>query len=474
MTELATKTTWQNHPIDDPKLIQIDLHFTDQQFSKLIIGLIPEQMEDKWFIFYENDWLYFHRSWTGFGIYKAQLKKETDGYSIKRFWAERSEEKYNNEDDNADIENFSFLIARGLLGNDVNQIYASQNIKSDSDLVKGISDFGKLLYSNQGVNYSDKIKSVLFGIAVGDAVGVPFEFSSRKQMTQHPASDMIGYGTHNQPPGTWSDDSSLTFCLAEAITNNGYDLPSMAFNFYRWKKDAWWAARKEVFDIGITTSQAITRLHDILETSDDFKELKQLKFSGNEYDNGNGSLMRIAPLLFYIEGMPPLQQFEIIWDVSALTHRHIRAAMSCFIYLNLAEKLLNGQDKFTAYAEMRKSVLVLWEEIKFPVEEQEHFLRLIQNDITETKIDHLKSGGYVIEVLESSIWFFLQENNYRETILSIINIGHDTDTSAAIAGGLAGLHYGFDGIPKEWTNQIARKKDIENLAERLGDKIALH
>lgn len=327
---------------------------------------------------------------------------------------------------------------------------------------------------NQEVNYSDKIKSVLLGVAVGDAVGVPFEFSSREQMTQHPATDMIGYGTYNQPPGTWSDDSSLTFCLAEAIANKGYDLPTIASYFCRWKETAWWTARNEVFDIGMTTFQAITKLHHILETSDDFKELKGLKFSGNENDNGNGSLMRIAPLLFYIEGMVPLQQFEVIWDVSALTHRHIRAAMSCFIYLNLAEKLLNGQDKVTAYTEMRKSVLNLWKEMQFPIEEQEHFFRLIQNDIRETKIDELKSGGYVIEVLESSIWFFLQESNYRETILSIINIGHDTDTSAAIAGGLAGLYYGFDEIPGEWTSQIARKDDIENLAERLGAKIASH
>ncbi len=317
-----------------------------------------------------------------------------------------------------------------------------------------------------------EIKSTLFGVAVGDAVGVPFEFSSREQMKQHPAKDMIGYGTYNQPPGTWSDDSSLTFCLADALATKGYDLSAIALNFYKWKKNAFWTARDEVFDIGMTTYEAITRLHDILETSDDCKELKELKFSGDENDNGNGSLMRIAPLLFYIEGMPPLQQFEIIWDVSALTHRHIRAAMSCFIYLNLAEKLLNGQDKVTAYTEMRKSVLSLWKKIQFPIEEQAHFIRLIQNDIRETKIDDLKSGGYVIEVLESSILFFLQENNYRDTILSIINIGHDTDTSAAIAGGLAGLYYGFNGIPEEWINQIARKDDIENLAERLGKKIA--
>jgi len=114
MSEIATKETWVNHPIDNPKRIVIDLLFTDKQFSKLSKGLIPEEMEDKWFVYYENEWLYFHRSWTGNGVYKAKLIKETLGYSIKEFWAERNQEKYNNEDDNIDIETFSFLIARGL------------------------------------------------------------------------------------------------------------------------------------------------------------------------------------------------------------------------------------------------------------------------------------------------------------------------------------------------------------------------
>jgi ADP-ribosyl-[dinitrogen reductase] hydrolase len=318
----------------------------------------------------------------------------------------------------------------------------------------------------------EKIKSTLFGVAVGDAVGVPFEFSSREQMELLSATDMIGYGTYNQPSGTWSDDSSLTFCLAEAIITKGIDLSTIALNFYKWKKLAWWSARNQVFDIGITTYNSISKLHCILETSEDHKELYDLKLSGDEFDNGNGSLMRISPLLFCIKGIPSVKQFEIIWNVSALTHRHIRAAMSCFIYLKLAENILNGLDKESAYFQMRTDVLSLWEEIKFPIEEKQHFRKIIQHDIRVTKIENLKSGGYVIEVLESSIWFLLNKRSYKETVLSIINLGHDTDTSAAITGGLAGLYYGFDGIPEEWINQIARKNDIVDLALRLSSKIA--
>lgn len=123
----ATNKTWKNAPLDNPKRIEIDLHFTMQQYSTLTRGLIPQQMEDKWFIYFESDWLYFHRSWTGYGIYKAQLLKVQDGYHIKEFYAERNQAKYKNENDKTDIDTFSVLIARGLLGIDVNQIYFSKN-----------------------------------------------------------------------------------------------------------------------------------------------------------------------------------------------------------------------------------------------------------------------------------------------------------------------------------------------------------
>jgi ADP-ribosyl-[dinitrogen reductase] hydrolase len=315
---------------------------------------------------------------------------------------------------------------------------------------------------------SNKVIDALLGVAIGDAVGVPFEFSSREAMKSDPAKGMIGYGTYNQPEGTWSDDSSLTFCLAESLVK-GYDLVDISTNFIKWKNEAYWSARGNLFDIGMTTSKAITRLKKIID-DDDLEELKMQKYYGDEYDNGNGSLMRIIPLLFYVKGKETKEQFEIIWEVSALTHRHIRAAMSCLIYLKLAEKLLNGVDKEIAYGEMRNEILRFWDEMEFSIDERKHFERVIQQDIRETKIDDLKSGGYVIEVLESSIWFFLNKESYEDTILSIINIGHDTDTSAAIAGGLAGVYYGLKGIPDYWIASIARMEDIMELGTKLNRK----
>lgn len=315
---------------------------------------------------------------------------------------------------------------------------------------------------------SNKVIDALLGVAIGDAVGVPYEFTSREEMQASPATEMIGHGTYNQPKGTWSDDSSLTFCLAESLTG-GYDLKDMSERFIKWVDQAYWTAHDQVFDIGITTSIAISRLKRIIDEGD-LDELKKQKDYGETRDNGNGSLMRIIPLLFHIKGKPINEQFDLVWEVSALTHRHIRAAMSCMIYLKLAEKLLEGENKIDAYTEMRSEIANFWDEIDFPEQERDHFQKLIQNDIRDTPIDDLKTGGYVIEVLESSIWFFLNKDSYKDTILSIINLGHDTDTSAAIAGGLAGLYYGQEAMPEEWVASIARLDDIVELAEKLNEK----
>lgn len=307
----------------------------------------------------------------------------------------------------------------------------------------------------------NKVQDAFLGVAVGDALGVPFEFCTRNQMKKKPAKDMIGFGRYNVPAGTWSDDSSLTFCLAESLIK-GYDLADIATNFLKWKEENFWTARGYVFDIGITTSRAITYLKRILGNKE-YEELPLLKYLGDEYDNGNGSLMRIMPLLFYIKGMDIVQQFEIIRNVSALTHRHIRAAMCCLIYLRLAEHLLNGKDKVASYLLMQKDILAFWETIDFSPNESKLFIRLIEADIRDIPITQLKSGGYVMESIEASIWCFLQRGTYSEIVLTAINLGHDTDTTAAITGGLAGLYYGAASMPNSWLTTIARLADIMEL-----------
>jgi ADP-ribosylglycohydrolase len=230
-----------------------------------------------------------------------------------------------------------------------------------------------------------------------------------------------------------------------------------------------WTARGDVFDIGMTTATAIKRIRDLVEFGK-IAELKLLKYQGEESDNGNGSLMRILPLLFHIKGMDIKQQFDIVWDVSALTHRHIRAAMSCMIYLKLAENILNGMDKYKAYVSMRNQIKDFWKVLDFAEHERIHFRRIIESDIHLIKREDINSGGYVIESLEASLWCFLNNDNYEKTVLAAVNLGHDTDTTAAIVGGLAGLYYSAENIPQWWLASLARLEDIVSLSEKLNQK----
>ncbi|GAA3946015.1 ADP-ribosylglycohydrolase family protein [Chitinophaga oryziterrae] len=300
------------------------------------------------------------------------------------------------------------------------------------------------------------IKDILYGIATGDALGVPVEFLSRGEIALRPITGMQGYGTHNQPPGTWSDDSSLTFCLAEMLCGE-YDLTNLANRFINWRNYGYWTPRGEVFDIGIATSHAINRLQDGISPV--------LAGGDGEWSNGNGSLMRILPLLFYIKDLSVADRFNIIGEVSSLTHRHSRSIVACFLYLEMALNILQGKDKQTAYTEMCKTAN------DFLADEKEAFSRVLSGDIPGLHINDIKSTGYVVHTLEAAIWCLLKTNDYQSAVLSAVNLGDDTDTTAAVTGGIAGLLYGWETIPAEWLNLLAKKTSIDKLIINLQAKI---
>lgn len=309
---------------------------------------------------------------------------------------------------------------------------------------------------------NNSIKSALFGVAIGDALGVPVEFKSRETIRQKPVTDMIGYGTYNVPAGTFSDDSSLTFCLAEALTKE-FNLNNVGKNFVKWCYYNYWTARGSVFDIGIATRGAISRL----------KKGEQPDLAGGfEIDsNGNGSLMRILPLLFYITDRPISERYGIAKQVSSITHGHIRSVIACFYYLEFARQIILGIDKYTIYENLKTEVSDHLISISINPAEIELYHRLLREDIFNLSEDEISSSGYVLHTLEASIWCLLTTNNYKEATLKAVNLGEDTDTTGAVTGGLAGLLYGYENIPASWIDQIARKEDIENLAERMHNKL---
>lgn len=320
----------------------------------------------------------------------------------------------------------------------------------------------------------NKVRDALLGLAVGDALGVPVEFRDREQLDRHPVTNMREYGTHQQPLGTWSDDSSLAFCLAESLCL-GYDLKDQSQRFIDWKSKSYWTPHGSLFDIGVTTSRAIDTLIRILRNKDE-ASLGLLKYEADEYTNGNGSLMRIMPLYFYLnhngksESKRIEDQFDAIWESSALTHGHIRSAVACLVYLVMADEIVVGKDKVEAYNNMKGRMKSFFLRQNLDGYEERKFYNIIEKDISTFERHEIGSGGYVMESLEASLWCFLTNDDYKSTALAAVNLGDDTDTTGAIAGGLAGLYYGEAGIPKDWIDCLARVDEIKTLCDRLHQK----
>lgn len=251
------------------------------------------------------------------------------------------------------------------------------------------------------------LRDCIYGLAVGDALGVPYEFRPRGSFE---CTDMIGYGTHGQPTGTWSDDTSMTLATCDSIRELGrIDTADMRDKFVSWINHGEYTI-DGVFDYGGTTARA----------------LRSGKGGSGEHDNGNGSLMRIAPLAF-IDATD-----DETCEVSAITHAHRTSTDACAIFVELMRDVMNG--------ELPSWVLHL-------------------KDAPEHEI---RSGGFVRDTLKAVAWSFVNTNSYEDCVLTAVNLGDDTDTTAAVAGALAGTAYGMNAIPQEWIDTLRGKELIES------------
>jgi len=308
------------------------------------------------------------------------------------------------------------------------------------------------------------VVDAVMGLCVADALGVPVEFNSRKSLKAKPVKDMRGFGTYNQPAGTWSDDTSMTLCLVDSLSD-GLNFQDIMSKFKAWLIDNDYTPHGEVFDVGIATRQAIKKF---------ISGIEPLNCGGtSERDNGNGSLMRILPLLFYLQSLygtdfqEEVEAFEIIHNVSALTHAHKRSQIACGIYLSVASMLIGNMDlRIAVDLGIYKAVEYYKQKSEF-LTEINHFNRLTEEGFCNLCENDIKSTGYVVDTLEAAIWCLIHSKSYKECVLMAVNLGDDTDTVAAVVGGLAGLYYGYENIHKEWVLQIAKRDYIEGLSKKL-------
>jgi ADP-ribosylglycohydrolase len=299
---------------------------------------------------------------------------------------------------------------------------------------------------------------ILLGVAIGDALGVPVEFKNRNYLKENPITDMIGFGTHNQPAGTWSDDSSLTFCLTEALIE-GYTIEKSAANLLKWYTENYWTANGDVFDIGNTTLKVIIKLKSGVSANESGLKTEQ--------SNGNGSLMRMSPLIIYLKDEPIETRFKIVKEESSITHAHIVSVLACFYFVEFGIGLLNGKEKTEVYKELQKTIPDFLRTQSISEKEIKYFERLLDGNISEDEEEIIFSTGYVIHTLTAAIWCILNTNSFEKAVLKAVNLGQDTDTTASIVGALAAIIYGQSEMPEKWIKTIKRKDDIIDLGNRL-------
>ena len=304
----------------------------------------------------------------------------------------------------------------------------------------------------------------IMGVVVGDALGCPVQFETREEVARHPVTGMRGHGTFNLPEGSWTDDSSLTIALLESILRTGtIDLDDIMGNFMKWLYDGEFTPYGQSYDIGRGTMQAIDRYR---------KNRKAKKCGGDEeWNNGNGSLMRIMPACIYCSEKVTRGEFserdaiDTIHAVGGLTHAHIRSNSACGLYFFMVKQILTGDGSLQEKMQDGLSKGFSFYESYLADKENLHYYDRLKDLDTfkDLPADKIKSSGYVVDALEAAVWSLITTNSFDQALLKAVNLGDDTDTVGAIAGGLAGLFFGYDAIPEGWLSAIKRREWIENM-----------
>lgn len=295
-----------------------------------------------------------------------------------------------------------------------------------------------------------KIKNSLYGLLIGDACGVPYEFKQVIQIPTFEEIDMIPPTNFQKtyphiPLGTWSDDGAQALALLDSLLENqrleAYDFTSRLVSWY---EDGKYAVDSIVFDIGIQTSEALRAYKQGTPAI----ECGQVRPDGK----GNGALMRVLPLALWHQGTNE----ELVHDAhiqTMVTHGHICNQVCSAIYVLWARYLLHGLTVHQAYESAIERLTKIYQ--SKPLYEYELLEKVRPFDSPETD-----GSGYVISSLRAAR-IALEEPSFEMVIKKAISFGNDTDTNAAIAGGLAGILYPVCNTT--WYHQLRGKEIVENI-----------
>ncbi|WP_268913809.1 ADP-ribosylglycohydrolase family protein [Lentilactobacillus sp. SPB1-3] len=286
-------------------------------------------------------------------------------------------------------------------------------------------------------------------VAIGDALGVPVQFSDRQTLLKNPITQMTGYGDFNVPKGTWSDDTSLTLATLASLSN-GFNLNDMMMRYRQWYDFGDYTPFGESFDIGETTKNAIERYKHGVPPE---------KCGGDqEYDNGNGTLMRVMPLAFYLLSQFPTYKFnqqvaKICEQFSSLTHRHPRSIIATAVLVNVTTTVILSPNKYAMLKSIRE-VLDYYENIPVFNEEIKYFDQMDNPTHYRKQSAEVQSSGYIIDTLNSVFWCLMNSEKYVSAVKKAVNLGNDADTIASITSMLGSLLYAPVSFPPEWIEPL--------------------
>lgn len=302
----------------------------------------------------------------------------------------------------------------------------------------------------------DQLKGAIYGLLVGDAVGVSYEFLLAEQLPAYDQIEMLPPNNFAKtyphiPVGTWSDDGAQALCLLDSLLyKNKMDTEDFMKRICNWYQCGYMAVDFQVFDIGVQTAEAIRNY---------LSGVPLLQVANNDVlANGNGSLMRVLPLAIWHQGSD-IQLIEDAYAQSHVTHAHLRSKVCCALYCLWARSILNGLDIEAAWSDAVTKLRAYLKDKPDDLEQLEYYIRP----------DELEKGtgsGYVVDCLKSAR-YALQQTTYQDVIKTAIAFGRDTDTTACVAGGIAGLYFGFDSIPESWLAQLRAKDLVEPLLAKL-------
>lgn len=298
----------------------------------------------------------------------------------------------------------------------------------------------------------DRARGALLGLAIGDAVGTTLEF--RTPGSFEPITDMSGGGPFGLRPGQFTDDTSMALCLAESLVETGRcDPVDQNRRYVQWWRNGKFSSTGVCFDIGGQTRQALEE-----------HEATGKAHCGQTHARsaGNGSLMRLAPVAMAFAGAPE-QAIRHAASSSRATHGARECVDACRYFAGLLVGAIQGRPKDELLSPMFTPVPDLWrtEPLEPAIE------RVAAGSFALKEPPAIRGSGYVVESLEATLWAFHKAADYHDTILRAANLGEDADTTAAIAGQIAGAHYGAQNIPARWLERLAMRAEIEELAERL-------